>query len=143
LRSAFLESVRLWPTTPAILRDSTVDTEWTGPGGTVTVPAGSAFLVYTPFLHRDDETVPMADRFDPDIWGNPEAGRGAEDWPIVPFSEGPGVCPGRNLVLLVASTFLAELVRGLDLTPQRPVLDPEALPATVSPYEVVLGAQAR
>ena len=129
LRAALLDTVRLWPTTPAILRDSTTDTEWRGS----VVPEGSAFVVYTPFFHRDEATLPFANRFEPDIWLD---GR-AEAYPaLVPFSAGPAGCPGRNLVLFTTSTLLASfldghrfrLLSGPRLDPARP------LPFTVNNF---------
>ena len=129
LRAAVLESVRLWPTTPAVLRDSTTETTW--PSGTL--PAGTGFLIYAPFFHRDDRTLEYADRFAPEVWLDE---RGHGDWPLIPFSEGPGVCPGQDLVLLTTSTFLACLLRSHEfrlLGPDR--LGPDRpLPATLSPF---------
>ena len=131
MRAAMLESVRLWPTTPAVLRDSTTETTW--PTGTL--PAGTGFLIYAPYFHRDDRTLDYADRFAPEVWLDE---RGHGDWPLIPFSEGPGVCPGQNLVLLTTSTFLACLLRSHEfrlLGPDR--LDPaRPLPATLSPFDV-------
>jgi cytochrome P450 len=40
------------------------------------------------------------------------AGRTAQVWPLIPFSEGPAVCPGRNLALLLSSAMLARLLDG-------------------------------
>jgi len=138
LRAAVLESVRLWPTTPAILRDSTRETTW--PTGTL--PAGTGFLIYAPYFHRDDRTLPYADEFAPEVWLDE---RGHGDWPLIPFSEGPGVCPGQNLVLLTTSTFLACLLEAHDfrfLGPDR--LDPDRpLPATLSPYAVRFAGTTR
>jgi cytochrome P450 len=45
LRSCVQESVRLWPTTPAILRDTT-DTTWDDK----VLPAGTALVIYAPLL---------------------------------------------------------------------------------------------
>ena len=42
LRATVLESVRLWPTTPAILRDTTTDTEWSNG----TLKAGTGVVVF-------------------------------------------------------------------------------------------------
>lgn len=103
LRACVLESVRLWPTTLLVLRDSARPTPW----GDTLVPAGTAFAVPVTFLHRDPR-LPYADRFTPDIWLD---GTARASWSLIPFSAGPGTCPGRNLVLLVTSTLLAALYR--------------------------------
>jgi cytochrome P450 len=134
LRAAVLESVRLWPTTPMILRETTRDTEWRGSH----LPAGTATLVYAPHLHRDDDHLDVAHRFSPDLWlADGPAGDAATDWPLVPFSEGPGVCPGQNLVLLTTSVFLATLLEHHDHALVHPQpLDPAALPGVISPFAV-------
>jgi cytochrome P450 len=138
LRAAVLESLRLWPTTPAILRDTTAATTL----GNGTLPSGAGVVIFAPLFHRDDETLPYADRFEPDLWLED---RGAADWPLVPFSGGPGMCPGRNLVLLTTSTFLAVLLSRLDVRLDPPDrLDPaRALPGTLSPYGLRFSATAR
>lgn len=134
LRAAVLESVRLWPTTPMILRETTRDTEWGG----AHLPAGTSVAVYAPFFHRDDDALDVAHRFAPDLWlGEGPAGDADTDWPLIPFSEGPGVCPGQNLVLLTTSTFLATLLEHHDhalVHPRR--LDPTAVPGVISPFGV-------
>lgn len=128
LRATLLESLRLWPTTPAILRDTTQATRWESG----TLAAGSAVVIYAPFFHRDDTRLPEADRFAPELWLRP---RTEQDWPLVPFSAGPGMCPGRNVVLLTASTMLATLVGGRDWQLSGAPIDPQRrLPGTVSPF---------
>ncbi len=47
-RACVLESVRLWPTTPFLLREAVRETAW----GEGTLPAGTEFLIYTPFFQR-------------------------------------------------------------------------------------------
>lgn len=141
LRAAVLESVRLWPTTPMILRETTRDTEWAG----ALLPAGTALLVYAPYLHRDDDALDVAHRFAPELWlGDGPAGDARTDWPLVPFSEGPGVCPGQNLVLLTASTFLATLLEHHDHALTHPrSLDPSGVPGVISPFRVRFRTMAR
>ncbi len=125
LRSCVLESIRLWPTTPALLRESTQDTPWG--------PAATTFLVYTPFFHRDRETLPYADSFEPDIWLD---GRAAANPALVPFSGGPAVCPGRDVVLFTTSMLLASLLQEADFAPQRSLagLRPKHVPATLDHF---------
>ncbi len=129
LRACLLESVRLWPTTPVILRETTSRTRW--PGGPV--PEGTLVVLYAPFFHRDDESLPLADRFDPAPWLEP---RTEADWPLVPFSAGPAECAGRNLALHVTSTALARLVARATVEPADDAssLDPARLPGTLDPF---------
>ncbi|PMR72729.1 hypothetical protein [Billgrantia endophytica] len=58
-----------------------------------------------------------------------------EDWPLVPFSGGTGICPGRHLVLLLTSNMMARLIEGrnLELTSHR-LLDSEPMPALLNNY---------
>lgn len=124
LRTVLLDSVRLWPTTPAILRQSTAPTDW---GGRV-LPKGAGLLILAPYFNRDPQ-LPFADRFAPEIWdGEPLAAVPG----IVPFSDGPAFCPARNLVLLLGAAalgILAPRTAGLAdadrLDPTRPL--PSAL----------------
>ncbi len=105
LRQCVLESLRLWPTTPAILRQTREETEWEDG----IMPAGTGLLIYAPYFHRDDRHLAYAHRFTPEVWSGD---RTSADWPLVPFSQGPVGCPGEHLVLMLTSTMLAELLRG-------------------------------
>ncbi|MEU8580185.1 cytochrome P450 [Streptomyces abikoensis] len=105
LRACVLESQRLWPTTLGILRDTTTETR--RPDGRV-LPAGTAVIFVSSYFHRDARRLPYADRFAPEIWLD---GRAEAEWSVAPFSRGPARCPGRDVVLLTSSAFLAELLR--------------------------------
>lgn len=125
-RASMLESLRLWPTTLTILRDSVEDTRW----GDSTAPAGTGFAVISSFFHRDAGVLPWADRFEPAIWLD---GRAERSHAIVPFSAGPARCPGQSLVLDVTSEILAGLVSRADVCQAGPIrLRPHAdLPRTL------------
>lgn len=135
LRAAVLESVRLWPTTPLLLRESTADTDWAGGR----LAAGTSLLVPAWFLHRDDRRRADADTLDVDQWL--AGGGAAEDWMLTPFSGGHGACPARELVLFVASTVLATLLDGHHAV----LLPPESfdaaapLPRGLNPYALRFG----
>lgn len=103
LRACVLESVRLWPTTLVVLRDSTRSTKW----DTRHFPEGTSFVIVSSFFHREDQPPSRADLFAPEIWldGDPDYQRG-----LIPFSAGPVRCPGENLVLFVTSTLVAAMV---------------------------------
>src|SRR6266545_2662491 len=119
LRAAVLESVRLWPTTMVILRDSTAPVDG--------FPAGTAYVIVSSYLHRDP-ALPYADRFAPEIWLD---GRADDTGALVPFSAGPGTCPGRDLVLFTTGTLLDALLDGYLFRPV-PRLDPAGpLPGTL------------
>jgi len=109
LRACVLDTVRLWPTTPAILRDTTTELDWNGRR----LPAGTGLLIFTPLFHRDDSRLPYAHSFVPEIWLD---GRAQREPALVPFSAGPGECPARNLVLFTTATVLAHLIRDRDHT---------------------------
>jgi cytochrome P450 len=115
LRASVLESLRLWPTTPVILRQSTRETDWDG----ATLPAGVNIVVFAPFFHRS-ASLPFAHRFAPELWlqeDDPDrpvrtaADRAAgEGVALVPFSFGPGRCPASDLVPMLGSAALATIV---------------------------------
>ena len=103
LRACFLETLRLFPTTPAILRQTTSDVALRSGH----LAKGSGAVIYAPFFHRARWTS-SADQFDPDFW----IGRDPEEaMPAAPFSGGPGVCPAKNLVPLLGAETLAALLR--------------------------------
>lgn len=131
LRASVLESVRLWPTTPTILRDTTEDTQWRGGADRFTVAAGAGVMIVVPAFHRDDQVLPFAHTFAPEIWLD---GTAQNHRQLVPFSAGPAECPGRNLVLFVTSTVMANLLGRLRLTlSSTPRLSPEQpLPLTLN-----------
>ncbi|NDV87959.1 cytochrome P450 [Aurantimonas aggregata] len=134
LRAAVVETLRLYPTTPMILRQSTRVTEWEEG----ILPAGAGILIYTPFFHRDPARLPEAHRFCPEMWLERDPGDMA---PLVPFSAGPGVCPARHLVPLLGSAVMAallrkrqiRLLRSQDIDPHKP------LPGTLDNYSMVFG----
>lgn len=129
LRACVLESVRLWPTTPMVLRQSTAATAWE----TGVLPRRTGIVIFAPFFHRDDQRLPFADRFAPELWLDEPP---PVPWSLIPFSAGPAACPGRNIVLLLASAMLAELLADRPVQLKPPArLDPRRpLPATLNNF---------
>lgn len=127
LRASVLESLRLWPTTPMILRETTTEVEFAHG----VMPAGTSVLVFAPFFHRDDRQLDFAHRFAPELWERP---RTRDDWPLVPFSAGPGLCPGRHLVLLLTSNFMAAILDRAELELESHSLDSENLPSLLNNF---------
>lgn len=131
LRACVLESLRLWPTTPAVLRDTTEETTWESG----TLPAGTGLLIFAPFFHRDESRLPEAHRFVPDLWSQP---RTINDWPLIPFSEGPAGCPGQNLVLFLSSVMLAMFLQRARyrLEPTNRLNPSQDLPSALNPFDL-------
>lgn len=141
LRACVQETIRLWPTTLVVLRDSTTPTEWNG----AVAPAGTSFVILSSFFHRDEQLLPYADRFAPGIWLD---GRAAGNPSLLPFSGGPARCPGRDLVLLVTSTLLAALLERHEFRLRPPIRlnPPHPLPRALDHFTLafaVSGAAAQ
>jgi cytochrome P450 len=117
LEACLEDAMRLWPTTPMLSRETTVDTDWRG----ATVPAGTQVLVPNTYLHRDRDRIDYADRFAPDRWLDGEA---AEEWSFNHFSRGPQGCPGTGITLFIGKAVLAELLRDHRVELLAPKLDP-------------------
>lgn len=130
LRASFLDAARLWPTTPVILRQLTEAIQWDG----ATLPAGTNVIAYVPFFTRDDERLGNANAFDPEQWLGADPG---ENIPFVSFSAGPGACPGRHVVSLVGSVWLASLLAAGHYEFIAPrALNPGALPISLYPFDM-------
>jgi cytochrome P450 len=132
LRATVLESLRLWPTTPLILRESTSATIWRNGA----IPPNTGLVIFTPFFHRDDERLPWADSFSPELWINERPDQ--QTCALIPFSEGPAVCPGRQLVLLLTTAMLAELLTDTQVRLKSPtrLTAGQPLPATLNHYKL-------
>ncbi|GAB3220492.1 cytochrome P450 [Mycolicibacterium hippocampi] len=142
LRASVLESVRLWPTTPAILRDTTEVTTWREGSDRFTIDKGAGLVIVVPAFHRDGQLLPYAHQFVPDIWLD---GRAVQQPQLVPFSAGPAECPGRNLVLLATSTLLAHLLDTVELRlTSMPRLSPDKpLPLTLNQLTLEFDVQPK
>ncbi len=129
LRACVLDAVRLWPTTPMVLRQSTKETMWE----TGMMSAQTGLIMFAPFFHRDDQRLPDANRFAPTLWLQDR--RAEEHWPLIPFSEGPAVCAGQNLVLLLSSAMLVALFddRQIQLTSPTRLNAQQPIPGTLNP----------
>jgi cytochrome P450 len=132
LRATVLESLRLWPTSPLILREASHATSWRNG----VMPPNTGLVIFTPFFHRDNEQLAYADTFSPELWMNEEGAQ--QTSALIPFSEGPAVCPGRHLVLLLTTAMLAELLAGTQVrlkTPTR-LVEGKPLPATLNHFRL-------
>jgi hypothetical protein len=130
LRAGFLEAVRLWPTTPVILRETTEAKTWGR-----ALPRGTGLIIYVPFFHRDEERLAAAHRFDPEAWLYQDPRNMV---PFVPFSAGPAVCPGRQLVAMMSGAWIAGLLDGgkPDLIDKGTLRPDRELPSTLDHFAI-------
>jgi cytochrome P450 len=135
IRRCVLESLRLWPTTPAILREATEDVQWDDR----LICKGTGIIVFTPFFGRDDEKLDFAHKMSPDIWQRSQNDALAE-LGIIPFSDGPAICPAHNLVPLLDCLVISAVLAERELSLIAPKLDPERLPGTLNHFGIRLAA---
>jgi cytochrome P450 len=113
------EAMRLWPTTPLLAREVTRDTTLAGEP----LEEGSQVMIVNVFNHRE---VPDADRFAPERWRN-----GArDDYRLNALSHGTQDCPGANLVSLLGTAVLEQVLERWDLR----LIEPELPSDGPQPY---------
>jgi cytochrome P450 len=134
LRACLYESLRLWPLVPTLQRVVTTPTGWHG----ATLAAGTDITIPVA-VHSRNPQIDYADAFTPQAWLD---GRASADWWIVPFSAGPGRCPGADLGGQVGAAVLATLLRQYDFHPAGPELGAGGpLPQTLDPFSLRLSVR--
>ena len=101
LEGCLQEAMRLWPTTPLLVRETVIDTELGGE----TIPAKTQVIINNSFNHRDRETHPFADSFSPEIWRDSRV-----NYHFNHLSNGTQGCAGKDLALFVGKAVLANLL---------------------------------
>ncbi|MFI7612287.1 cytochrome P450 [Nonomuraea terrae] len=124
LRAAVLESLRLWPTTIAILREVIGPNPWGAPEGTLVV-------IYSPYVNRAEP----GSSYRPELWVD-----GGDTWAGVPFSAGFARCAGEELVLFTAATLLGAILRERELRPS--VRLEGAMPGTLDHFHLRFAVKA-
>lgn len=122
LQHVLSETLRMHSVVPfnsrRALRDTTIPVGG-GPDGTqpVFVPAGSEVNFSTHIMHRrKDLWGPDADRFVPERWERPQAGRlaHAHPWSYLPFNGGPRICIGQQFALTEAAYVVVRMLQQFD-----------------------------
>ena len=114
-RRAVMETLRLHPVSPAVLRTVSNSFEFAGH----TVPAGRLVMIGTAVGHGLEEHFPQPERFDIDRYTQARAEhrqRGA----YAPFGAGSHRCLGAGLVPVQIGLTMATILRELVLQPLRP-----------------------
>lgn len=109
------EAMRLWPTTPLLIRRM-LEEDYIGGAH---VPRGTQVLINNTFNHRDAETHPFADRFAPELWLEGEE----HNYFFNHLSNGPQGCAGRDVALFISKAFIADLLGKGRYALRAPALD--------------------
>jgi cytochrome P450 len=115
LEGCVQEAMRLWPTTPMLVRETVVQPLLDGEA----VPTGTQVLILNSFNHRDRERWAWADSFAPEQWAT-----GTPNPLFNHLSSGRQVCAGKDLALFLAKAVLATLLARGRLALVGPRLDP-------------------
>ncbi|MFD6161418.1 cytochrome P450 [Nocardia sp. NPDC060256] len=103
----FKESMRLYPPSPAFLREAACATRI----GDYAIAEGTIVFVAPYVMHRSARQFPDPEKFDPDRFAQ-EADRSWERLSYLPFGAGEHVCIGSALALLEGQIFTALLLAG-------------------------------
>ncbi len=134
-RASIVETIRLYPTTPMILRQARTDAMIAG----MRLPAGAGLMIFAPFFHRDDQRLADAHQFRPERW----LGIDPADHPdFLPFSAGPASCPARHVVSLLGALAVGYWLSRFDIALLEPrSLDPQSLPMTLDHFGLRLALE--
>ena len=116
------------PSTPLLMRKTLTSAVL----GRTVLLAGLQVIVPNNFLHRDTESIPDADRFQPTRWRKPT------DHRYNHLSNGPQVCAGKQLALFIAVAVIANLMQNRNWRLQFPRLSPDKAPAAHNHYRLSL-----
>ncbi len=114
LEGCLQEAMRLWPTTPLLMREATTECQV----GDTVVESETQLIIHNSFNHRDGENYELADRFDPEQW--PDA---RKDYRFNHFSHGPQACAGIGLAMFIGKAVLAALLEPDRYRLLKPALD--------------------
>lgn len=107
LECVLKESLRLYPSVPAIMRNNTEDFKL---NDKMTIPAGTQIVIQIYSLHHDPELYPNPDVFDPDRF-LPENSSGRHPYAFIPFSAGPRNCIGQRFALIEEKIIISNILR--------------------------------
>lgn len=114
LQATVIETERLRPPIPLLMKQATVDIDVAGH----TLPAGTVALQALTVPHFLDEVYPDAHTYNPARFASGELPTPAE---LTTFGGGPHLCLGMNLARLQEMLLLAMIRQGWSITPTTPI----------------------
>jgi cytochrome P450 len=133
LRGCIHEAMRLWPTTPMIVREVAVQTLYAGEA----IPAGTTLILHNGLNHRDSQRDPYADWFAPERWAD-----GTPNSLYNHLSSGTQICAGYNLAVFLSQAVLATVLSQRRLALVHPKLSPDRpLPQALDYFSIRFGPQ--
>ncbi|KAG8270531.1 hypothetical protein J6590_083704 [Homalodisca vitripennis] len=106
LEQSLMESMRLYPSIPTIVRKVTRNTKLS----TFTLPANSRVMIPFYSMGRDEDLFPDPEIFLPDRF-SPDASEGRHPYAFLPFSGGPRNCIGKTYAMFFMKTVMVHLLR--------------------------------
>ncbi|KAF2893674.1 hypothetical protein ILUMI_12500 [Ignelater luminosus] len=125
LEMVIKESMRLYPPVPLYGRILEEDVKFDGG----ILPKGLSFTVFVYGLHRNSQTFPDPDKFDPERFSI-ENSLERSPYGYLPFSAGPRNCIGQRFAMLEMKSTVSKILRNFELLPvwdHNPVLVAEAI----------------
>nr|AZR39471.1 cytochrome P450 [Agasicles hygrophila] len=108
LERCLMETLRMFPPVPVIARELKYNVKLVSEN--YTLPAGATIIIGTYRVHRDPNTYPNPDNFDPDNF-LPERSVNRHYYSFIPFSAGPRSCVGRKYAMLKLKILLSTILR--------------------------------
>lgn len=155
LENCIMEAGRLWPPVPLLFRRLRTPLKEGMRLKAVGLEPGDAVLIHNAALFRMGKFVGAnPGKFDPDRWGlRGESGddlrpriEGYWQRPTV-FSDGPQVCPGRDLGLFLVKTVVMKLLQAHEYTAiqhdGKPFEATDELPVVFDPFAITIERRAR
>lgn len=124
------EAMRLWPSTPFLLREAVDQDTLCGHS----IRTGDQVVIPNVFNHVDPTAVARATEWFPDRWlqdGTPPR--------FYHFSDGRQSCPGADIARFIGTGVLATLIAEREFHTLRPrIMDASQLPAALNPFAIHL-----
>lgn len=122
LRACIKESLRILPTIAGNVRGAGQNIVLQG----YQIPKGTAVLMASDILQKEDKHFPNADKFNPERWlkkdGAPAPAKLAHPFIFLPFGFGPRMCAGKRFAEMEIETLTARIIRNFQVEWNHPDL---------------------